>query len=87
MFNEKENMSVQTENIGKRIMELSIGKKSFGSFFIPHENKEVMTYLPYFQQGIWKISMNKDKTIFWKYHKNLSYYDFELIFSFEESLN
>ena len=78
------------ENISEKIMKLANNKKSFGSFFISYNNKEVMTYLPYFQQGIWGIPMNKEKTIFWEYHKDLSEienYDFKLIFSFEESSN
>ena len=76
------------ENISKKIMKLANNKKSFGSFFISYENKEVMTYLPYFQQGIWGIPMNKEKTIFWEYHRDLSEienYDFKLIFVYEEA--
>ena len=40
IFNEKENMNVQVENISKKIMELSISKKSFNSFFLPSTNKK-----------------------------------------------
>ena len=76
------------ENISKKIMKLANNKKSFGSFFISYNNKEVMTYLPYFQQGIWSIPMNKEKTIFWEYHKDMkeiNNYDFAIIFTHEES--
>lgn len=88
MFNKKENMNVQVENISKKIMELSIGKKSFGSFFLPSPNKKIMEILPYLQQTIWGVPINKEKTIFWEYHKDMKKindYDFAIIFTHEES--
>ncbi len=47
-----------------------------------------MTYLPYFQQAIWGCPMNKEKTIFGKYHRDLSEidnYDFKLLFVYEKA--
>ena len=87
-FKEKTNMGIQVENISKEIMNLAIGKGTFGSFFLPSTNKKIMEILPYLQQSIWGIPMNKEKTIFWEYHRDLSEidnYDFSIIFVHEES--
>lgn len=71
--------------LGKKVMQLAEGKKSFGSFFLEDYNEEVMTYLPYFQQAVWGIPMNAENTIFWEYHKfnqldQIKNYDFAIIF-------
>jgi hypothetical protein len=85
---EKTKLVNQVKQIGKQLIELSKNRRSFGSFFLPYESEEVMTYLPYFQQAIWGCPMNEEKTIFWEYHRNLSEidnYDFKLIFIYEEA--
>ncbi len=85
---EKAKLELQVKKIGKQLIELGKRKKSFGSFFLPYESEEVMTYLPYFQQAIWGCPMNKEKTIFWEYHRDLleiDNYDFNLIFVYEEA--
>jgi hypothetical protein len=38
----------KTKLIGNRLIKLGKNKKSFGSFFIPYNNDEVMAFLPYF---------------------------------------
>lgn len=78
----------ETKLIGSRLIKLGKNKKSFGSFFIPFNNNEVMTFLPYFQQAIWGCPMNYEHTIFWQYHKDLSQindYEFKMIFVYEYS--
>lgn len=78
----------QVKQIGKQLIELGKNKHSFGSFFLPYESEEIMTYLPYFQQAIWGCPMNEEKTIFWEYHKNLeeiNNYDFKLLFVYEKA--
>jgi len=89
-FEEKEKMGIQAEKIGKKIMQLSKTKKSFGAFFLPSINKKVMEILPYLQQVVWGVPMNEEKTIFWECHKDLSNidnYDLSIIFIHKKSKN
>ena len=77
----------KSRNIGREIIKLARGKKSFGSFFLPYESKEVMTYLPYFQHAIWGVPMN-DNFDTWEYHQfnqlnKVKEYDFAIIFKFK----
>ena len=59
------------EEIGKQIIKLSTGLKTFGSFFEP-SNEITMKTLPYFQQAVWGVPMNYELTSFWEcYHDKL----------------
>ena len=86
---EKTKLKFQVKEIGKQLVKLGKNKKSFGSFFLPYKSEEVMTYLPYFQQAIWGCPMNKEKNIFWEYHRDLSEidnYEFKIIFVYEKAI-
>jgi len=83
---DKEQLNKISRNVGRKIIQLARGKKSFGSFFLEGYSKEVMTYLPYFQHAIWGVPMN-DNFDTWEYHQfnqldKVKNYDFAIIFKF-----
>lgn len=85
---EKKKILSTSEDVGNKIIDFSKGMTSFGSFFLEGYSKEVMTYLPYFQQAVWGVPMNADGKI-WEYHQfnqlnQIKNYDFAIIFKHQQ---
>ena len=87
-YDERQRLFGVSRQLGRKIIKLARGKKSFGSFFLEDYSKEIMTYLPCYQQSIGGVPMDEENELFWEHHVSgeldkIKNYDFAIIFKHE----